>query len=61
MVELVAKRYGTAMFELAVETNQVDATREQLAWIKDVLTSQEEFTMLLNQPKVSMANKIKNG
>lgn len=59
MVELVAKRYGTAMFELAVETNQVDATREQLAWIKDVLTSQEEFTMLLNHPKVSMANKIK--
>ncbi len=59
MVELVAKRYGTAMFELAVETNQVDAIHEQLVWIKDVLISEEEFLKLLNHPKVGMANKIK--
>lgn len=59
MAELVAKRYGTAMFELALETNQIDKTREQLLWIKDVLSTEEEFTKLLNHPKVVMENKIK--
>lgn len=58
MVELVAKRYGTAIFELAIETNQVDAIYEQLLWVKDVLTSQDEFVKLLNHPKVGMGHKI---
>lgn len=59
MVELVATRYGTAMFELALETNQVELIRDQLTWVKEVLSTETEFYRLLNHPKVTMNNKIK--
>jgi F-type H+-transporting ATPase subunit delta len=58
MVELVAKRYGSALFELAVETNQVEFFKEQLQWIKDVFHEEKDFTNLLNHPKVIANDKI---
>ncbi|MCT4597572.1 MAG: ATP synthase F1 subunit delta [Vallitalea sp.] len=58
MVELVAKRYGSALFELAVETNQVEFFKEQLQWIKDVFHEEKDFTNLLNHPKVIADDKI---
>ena len=58
MAELVATRYGTALFELAVETNQIEIVEEQLKWVKEVLLEEKEFIKILNHPKVVMENKI---
>jgi F-type H+-transporting ATPase subunit delta len=58
MVELVAKRYGTALFELAVETNQVELIGDQLKFIKEIFMNEKEFIRILNHPKVVVDNKI---
>lgn len=58
MVELIAKRYGTALYELAVETNQVVFFKEQLQWMKQVFHDEKDFTNLLNHPKVIADDKI---
>ncbi|GMQ64266.1 ATP synthase F1 subunit delta [Vallitalea maricola] len=58
MAELIAKRYGTALFELAVETNQVDLVEEQLKLIKEIFLTEKDFMGVLNHPKVVVENKI---
>ncbi|GMQ57693.1 F0F1 ATP synthase subunit delta [Vallitalea sediminicola] len=58
MAELIAKRYGTALFELAVETNQVNLVGEQLEFIKEIILTEKDFMGLLNHPKVVVENKI---
>ncbi|GKX30603.1 ATP synthase subunit delta [Vallitalea longa] len=58
MAELVAKRYGTALFELAVETNKIDVVEDQLKSLKEILLTEKEFIRILNHPKVVVENKI---
>lgn len=58
MAELVAKRYGTALFELALETKQIDVVEEQLKSLKEILLTEKEFIKILNHPKVVVEKKI---
>jgi len=58
MVELVAKRYGSAIFQLAEEKDAVNDLQ------KDILLIQESFIdkdliEFLSHPKVALADKIK--
>jgi len=57
MVELVAQRYGTALFELALESNQVDEMLTEVAHLKEVLSEEPEFLELISNPKISMDDR----
>lgn len=58
MVELVAKRYGTAIYQLAIEKDQIDIVAEEIASIKEVLETEEDFVQILNHPKIVVEEKI---
>lgn len=58
MVELVAKRYGTAIYQLAVEKNQIDTVAHELAVIKNVLETEDAFVQILSHPKIVVEEKI---
>lgn len=58
MVELIAKRYGTAIYQLAVENNQVETVSKEIAYMKQVLSTETEFVNVLNHPKVGVNEKI---
>jgi F-type H+-transporting ATPase subunit delta len=59
MAELIAKRYGNALYELALETNKVDEIKTQLLSVKDILTNEKEFFDILSHPKIVVEEKIK--
>lgn len=58
MVELIAKRYGTAIYQLAEENNQVETVSKEIAYMKQVLSTEAEFVKVLNHPKVVVEEKI---
>lgn len=58
MVELIAKRYGTAIYQLAVEKDQIDTVAEEIAIIREVLKTEEDFVQLINHPKIVVEEKI---
>jgi F-type H+-transporting ATPase subunit delta len=58
MVELIAKRYGTAIYQLAVEKDQIDIVANEIASIKTVLETEEDFVKILNHPKIVVEEKI---
>jgi F-type H+-transporting ATPase subunit delta len=59
MVELISKRYGTAIYELAVESNKLKEIEEEIKVVLNILESEKEFTEILNHPKVVVEEKIK--
>lgn len=58
MVELVEKRYGSAIFELAKEEDAVEALQKEILAIQDSFL-EEDFKAILSHPKVAMKEKIK--
>lgn len=60
MVELVAQRYGTALFELALENNQIDEMLEEVSHLKNIISEEPEFLGLISNPKISMDDRKKN-
>lgn len=59
MVELVAQRYGTALFELALENNQMDVMLDEVVGLKNVLSEEPEFIDLISNPKIAMNDRKK--
>jgi len=59
MVELVAKRYGTALYELAVENNQVEKLEEEVKTVKSIFISEKELLEVLDHPQVNIKDKQK--
>lgn len=59
MAELVAGRYGTALFELAVENNRVDAIKEEVINLKNILSEEKEFVELIKHPRISLEARRK--
>lgn len=59
MAELIAKRYGYAIYQLAIENNSIDEISEQMKVIKNVLLYETDFVDLLNHPKIVIEEKIK--
>ena len=58
MAKLVSKTYGEALFELAVEENQVDVFMEEFTQLQDILEKNKDFGKLMNHPKILKEEKI---
>lgn len=58
MAKLVSKTYGDALFELAVESNQLDTFLEEAKGVLFVLKSHRELNRLMNHPKIVKEEKI---
>ena len=58
MAKLVSKTYGDALFELAVESGQVDEMLEEARSIQQILREDNELSKLMNHPKIVKEEKI---
>ena len=58
MAKLISKTYGDAILEVAVEDNKVDLFEEEIAGIGVVLQENPDFGKLINNPRISIENKI---
>lgn len=57
MAKLIAKTYGDALFELALEENKVDAFVEEIAALSVALNENPELSKLMNHPKIEKEEK----
>lgn len=55
---VIANTYGHALFELAVEQDEIDSFLEEAGVIKNVLESNPDFQKLLTHPRVDVDKKI---
>lgn len=58
MAKLVESSYGEALFELAVEKNELDSMAEQVTLLAQAFAENPELAKLLNHPKISKEEKI---
>ena len=58
MAKLISKTYGEALFELALEKNELDAMAEQVTLLAEAFAENPELTKLLSHPKISKEEKI---
>jgi len=58
MAKLISKTYGDALIEVAVEENKVDIFAEEIAGIETVLKDNPDFAKLINNPRISVEEKI---
>ena len=58
MAKLVSTTYGDALFELALEMNQVDAFQEEVKAIMEALEQNRDLTKLMNHPKITKEEKV---
>lgn len=58
MAKLVSKTYGDALFELAVETGQMDELLAEVRAVAQVLRENGELAKLMNHPKIVKEEKI---
>lgn len=58
MAKLVAKTYGDALFELAVEEEKVDSLVEEVSAVIQILEENDDLQKLMNHPKISKEEKI---
>jgi F-type H+-transporting ATPase subunit delta len=58
MAKLVSKTYGDALFELAVESNQLDSFLEEAKGVLDILAKSTELNQMMNHPKIVKEDKI---
>lgn len=58
MAKLVSNTYGDALFELALELNQLDSMLEEVKAVSLVLQENEEFAKLMNHPKIVKEEKM---
>ena len=56
-MSVVAERYAEAAFEVAAETQAVDAVREGLELLDQLLTAVPQFLAFLNNPEISVEEK----
>lgn len=58
MAKLVEQTYGEALFQTAVETNQVDAFLEEVNLIQTVLKQNPQWDRLMKHPKITKQEKV---
>ncbi len=58
MASIIAKRYASALFSLAVENNDVEIISEEALALKKALEENEEFLPLINHPQLSTEKKV---
>lgn len=59
MVELIAKRYGQALFELAIESGDLSGREQEIKHMLDAFTEEEDFNLIINHPKLQKSEKVK--
>ncbi|QEK13219.1 F0F1 ATP synthase subunit delta [Crassaminicella thermophila] len=59
MAELVAKTYAQALFEVAVEGNQLEKIKEELTFVLETFKKYPEFYQLYNTPQINKEEKKK--
>ncbi len=59
MAKLVSKTYGDALFEVAMESENMDAFYEAAKGMAEVLRENEEFSILMSHPKIAKEEKIR--
>jgi F-type H+-transporting ATPase subunit delta len=59
MAKQVSSTYGDALFQLAVENNQVDIVLEELTGLIQVLQENEDLIRILTHPEVVREDKLK--
>lgn len=57
MAKLIAKTYGDALFELALEENKLDVIHVDVATIVAALKDNPELSKLMNHPKIEKTEK----
>lgn len=57
MAKLISKTYGDALFTLAIEENKVDELLQEIEQLMDILKKEEDFSKLMNHPRVSAEEK----
>ena len=58
MAKIVAKVYSDALFELALEKNELDQVAQEIQVLKDTFAENTDLLQYLNHPKVSNEEKI---
>ena len=58
MAKLVSKVYGDALFETALERDQVDVLYEEVSSLIPILEGNPELMALLNNPRVVKEEKV---
>lgn len=58
MAKLVSKTYGDALFDLAVEENNVDEMTQEVTYVREVLAQNPELSQVLMNPDVGNAEKL---
>ena len=59
MAKLVSKTYGDALFAVALEENRMDEFFEAVKVVVDVLRINDDFSKLMNHPKIIKEDKVK--
>ena len=59
MAKQVSKTYGSALFEVAMESNTLDTTLEEVLFVKQTFLENEDLTKLLLHPNIEKEEKIK--
>lgn len=58
MAKLICRRYADALFELALERNQIDLFDEEVKMIYGSITKDKEFCGILNHPQITGEEKM---
>ena len=59
MAKLVSKTYGDALFAVAMEDGRMDEFFEAALGLAEVLRTNEDFSKLMNHPKIMKEDKVK--
>ena len=58
MAKLVSKVYGDALFEAALEENQLDAVWDEVREIASILQENEAFVDIMNHPEMTREKEL---
>ena len=58
MAKLISKTYGDALFTLSVEENKTDEFIDEIKQLLVILRQEEDFSKLMNHPRVSVEEKV---
>ena len=59
MAKLVSKTYGDALFAVAMEDGRMDEFFEAAIALAEILRTNEDFSKLMNHPKIMKEDKVK--
>ena len=59
MAKLVSKTYGDALFDLALESGQIDSLFQEAKAMLHIIKENEELAKIMNHPKIVVEDKQK--